>query len=66
MTNTQTGTFLALAGIIVEILAHFSIVIPQDSVVTILAGLVTLYGVIHQMIVTKTVVAAGRAAGAHI
>ena len=66
MPSTQTGAYIAIAGLIVTVLAHFSIIIPQDSIVAILAALVTIYGTIHQYFTTRAVVAAGRAAGAHI
>lgn len=53
MNDTLTGTWIALAGVIVATLAHFNIIIPQSSVETILTGLVALYGVIHQLVVSK-------------
>jgi|GEM_PF-6871687 len=52
MQISNTGSFIALAGIVVSILAHFNIVIGQDSVVAIIAGAVALYGVIHQATIT--------------
>jgi hypothetical protein len=52
-TDTLTGTWIAVAGIVVSILAHFNIAVPQDSVVAIIAGAVALYGVIHQLFVSK-------------
>lgn len=53
MVQTNTGTYITLAGLIVSILAHFNIVVGQDSIVAIIAGVVTLYGLIHQWIVTR-------------
>ncbi len=64
MTNTQTGSYIALAGLIVLGLSHYGIVVNQDTVVSIIAGVVALYGVIHQFFVTKSVVTAARAVGA--
>ena len=51
--DTLTGTWIAVAGIVVSILAHFNIVVSQDSVVAIIAGCVALYGVIHQLTISK-------------
>ncbi len=62
--QTQTGSWIAIAGIIVEILAHFGVVVDTNSVVSIITGLVILYGVIHQFFVTKSIVTAARVAGA--
>lgn len=53
MTDTLSGTWVALAGVIVSVLAHFNIVVGQDSIVAIIAGVVALYGVIHQLTVSK-------------
>jgi hypothetical protein len=53
-TDTLTGTWIAAAGIIVSILAHFNIVVGQDSVVAVIAGAVALYGIIHQLFVSGT------------
>lgn len=52
MSDTLTGTWIAFAGVIVSVLAHFNIVVSQDSVVAIIAGAVALYGVIHQIVVS--------------
>lgn len=51
--DTLTGTWIAAAGIIVSVLAHFNIVVSQDSVIAIIAGIVALYGVIHQLTISK-------------
>lgn len=53
MTQTQTGSYVALAGLIVSALAHFNIVVGQDSIVAIISGAVILYGIVHQIIVTR-------------
>ena len=52
-TDTLTGTWLATAGILVSVLAHFNIVVSQDSVVAVIAGIIALYGVVHQLLVSK-------------
>ena len=51
--DTLTGTWIAVAGIVVSIFAHFNIAVTQDSVVAIIAGIVAVYGVIHQLVVSK-------------
>ena len=51
--QTQTGSYIAVAGIIVSILAHYNVVVSQDSIIAIIAGAVTAYGIIHQIIVTR-------------
>lgn len=61
--NTNTGSYIALAGFLVLGLQHFGIVVNQEEIVTIIAGIVAAYGVVHQFFVTKTVVTAARAAG---
>lgn len=62
--NTQTGNWIAIAGIIVSALAHFGILVDQDSVVSIIAGFIALYGVIHQVVITKKIVSKAKLAGA--
>lgn len=52
---TQTGSYIALAGILVSVLAHYNIVVSQDSIVAVIAGAVTLYGILHQAFTTKEV-----------
>lgn len=53
MNDTLTGTWIAAAGIVVSVLAHFNIVVTQDSVIAIIAGIVSLYGVVHQLVISK-------------
>lgn len=52
MTDTLTGTYVALAGVVVSVLAHFNIAVPQDGVVAAIAGLAAIYGLIHQIVVS--------------
>lgn len=52
MTDSLTGSYVALAGIIVSVLAHYNIVVGQDSVVAVFAGAVALYGALHQIYVS--------------
>jgi hypothetical protein len=61
MTDTTlTGSYIAIAGVIVSILAHFNIVVTQDGIVAILAGVAALYGVVHQIVQNKVAIAASR------
>lgn len=53
MKDTLTGTWVALAGVIVSALAHFNIVVAQDSVIAVIAGIIALYGIVHQFTVSK-------------
>lgn len=60
MNYSQNGSWIALAGIVVAALSHFGIVISQDNIITVVAGAVTLYGIIHQFITHRNLaVAAG-------
>lgn len=51
--DTLTGTWIAGAGIVVSILAHFNIIVSQDSITAIIAGIITVYGIIHQLTISK-------------
>lgn len=48
MNYSQTGAYVSLAGLIVAAASHFGFVVNQNEIVQVLAGLVTLYGIIHQ------------------
>lgn len=48
MEYTQTGAYIAIAGLIVSGLSHFNIVVSQNEIVQIIAGLVVLVGIIKQ------------------
>lgn len=54
--NTNTGSFITFAALIVAALGHFGIIVEQNTVITIIAGGFALYGVIHQYVITKKVV----------
>lgn len=62
-TSTTTGSWIAIAGLIVAGLSHFGVIIDQNTIVTIISGAVALYGVIHQWVVTKSVVKSAIEAG---
>jgi len=66
MTNTQTGSIVAVAGLVVTVASHFGFVINQSELVTAFAGLIALYGIVHQLVVTKKVVKAARAGGVQL
>lgn len=64
--TSQTGNILTLSGLIVSIFAHFNIVVTADSITAIFAGLVALYGVIHQVYQVYTTNKAGIAKGVFV
>jgi len=47
---TQTSNYTALAGMIVIALKYFGVDIPAESVVVVIAGGMTLYGIIRSII----------------
>lgn len=63
MQNVNTGSYIAIAGLIVSGLSYFGIVLSQDAIVTIIAGGVALYGIIHQYVVSRKVANVAKSAG---
>lgn len=61
--STNTGSWIAIAGLVVGALAYFGIVVEENSVIQIITGLVALYGVIHQIVITNKVVKMAKQAG---
>ena len=57
MINTTNTTLVSLAGMLVLAFQYFGWVVPQDAILTVLAGLVTLYGIIKQHTNGKTLTA---------
>lgn len=53
-----SGSYLAIAGVIVAGLAHYGIVTDVGSIATIIGAIVIITGIIKQMIAHKAVVAA--------
>ncbi len=53
MEDTLTGSYIALASLIVLGLSYFGIVIPKETIVTVILGIVALYGIIHQLTVSR-------------
>ena len=54
-TNVNTGSYIAIAGLIVSAASYFNFVISSNDVITIIAGIVAAYGVVHQFIVSRSV-----------
>lgn len=50
---SQTGNYVAIAGLAVTILAHFGVNITVDQIAGVIGGAVTLYGIIHQFIMHR-------------
>lgn len=61
--NTQTGNSISFVSLIILILAHFGIIVEEQAVITVIAGIGALYGIIHQYIITRKVVAMAKANG---
>lgn len=60
MDYSQSGSYMAIAGLVVAGLAKIGVVTDPASIVTIVAGIVALVGVIKQYIAHKKLaVAAG-------
>lgn len=49
----QTGSYVAVAGLIVMVLNYFKIHIVQTDVESVIGALVTIYGVGHQYFAHK-------------
>lgn len=54
---SNTGNYLALAGVIVVLLNHFGINVVQSDVEAVIGAVVIVYGVIHQAITHKNALA---------
>lgn len=54
---------IAGAGLVVEILKYFGVIVDHNSIVTILSSIAIIYGWIHQFVVTKKVVKMAKAQG---
>ncbi len=46
---TQTANYTALAGMLVIVLARLGVDVPAEDIVVIIAGLVTLYGIVRSI-----------------
>lgn len=63
---SEVPTYLAIAGLIVSLAAHFGIVINQNDVISAIGSGVAIYGVIHQWIISRRMKNAAVTAGAII
>lgn len=61
--SSTTGSYVAIAGLLVAGLSFFNVIIPTDTAITIVAGIVALVGVVQQFMAHKSVVAQAQAAG---
>ncbi len=61
--NTNTGSYIALAGLIVAVLKHFGVLVDENGMVSVLSAVAIIYGWIHQFIVTRKVVNLAKAQG---
>ncbi len=53
MNNTnysQSGNYIAIAGVIAMILTHFGIIADPTSIVTVIVGAVALFGIVKQFL----------------
>lgn len=48
-----TGSYVAIAGIVVSVLGHFGFSATIDEVAQVIGALGVIYGVIHQHIANK-------------
>lgn len=46
---TQTSNYTALAGMLVIVLKYFGVEIPAESIVIVIAGGMTLYGIVRSI-----------------
>ena len=60
-TVDLSGSYTAIAAIVVAIIAHFGFSVQVTDVVTVITGLVALYGIIRQMVVHTNTVAQANA-----
>lgn len=54
MDYSQSGNYLALAGLVVMILGRFGVIVATNDIVTVFAAIVTIYGIIRQFMAHKT------------
>ena len=50
--DTQ-GTYIALAGILVQLLAHYGVIVQSTDIVNAIGGLIVFVGIIKQFIAHK-------------
>jgi hypothetical protein len=47
---TQTSNYAALAGMVVVVLNYFGVEIPAEQIVVVIAGFVTLAGIVTNLV----------------
>jgi len=57
MQTDLSGSYVAIAGVIVSVLTHFGINTTASDIVSIISAIVIIVGIIKQMIAHKAVVA---------
>lgn len=50
MQYDPTGSYIAIAGILVSILGHFGVVVANNDVVGVIAAIATVYGIVSQFL----------------
>ena len=63
-TYDPSGSYVAIAGLIVSVLGYFHIVASASGIVAIIGGVAALYGIITTAINHKAVAVAGMKMGA--
>jgi len=61
MQTDFTGSYIALAALVVGAAANYGVILNQNAVVAVIAGAVSLVGIIWQMVIHKNTVAAAKA-----
>lgn len=63
MEYNKSGLYISIAGIVCSILAHYNIIISQDSALAVLSGIITLAGIIKQATDHKKLAVAASSVG---
>ncbi len=53
-TPTLTGTYIAVAGVVVTVLTYFGINATVDQIASVIGAVAIVYGLVHQIVVHKT------------
>lgn len=61
--NTNTGNYLVFGSILVFVASKFGILVDDSTATQIIVGLVSLYGVIHQFVITNKLKGLAKEAG---
>lgn len=63
MNYTQNGSYMALAGLVVAILAKFSVNVTAEEILQIAGAVVSIVGIVKQAIAHKKFASAAASAG---